>query len=166
MVHKWIQAIDKRFLNGVVLLDLRKAFNLVNHTVLLEKLAIYGCSEQAMRWFSSYLLEHQQIVQLKDTLSIPSEAITDVPQGSILGPLFFIVFMNDLPLNTTTNVNVNMYADDSTITATGKSTQSVKQSLNNDLQDISNWCDKNKMVINAEKTKNDDYYKSTKVAVP
>ena len=127
----------------MVLLDLRKAFDLVNHTVLLEKLAIYGCSEQA---YAMVLSEHQQIVQFKDILSNP-------PKVSIPGPLFFIVFMNDMPLNTTTNVTVDMYADDSTVTATGKSIQLVKQSLNNDLQEISNWCDENRMVINVEKTK-------------
>ena len=80
-----------------MLLDLRKAFDLVNHTVLLGKLAIYACSEQAMRWLSSYLSELQQIVQFKRTLFNPSEVITGVPQGSILRPLFFIVFMNDIP---------------------------------------------------------------------
>ena len=125
----------------------------MNHSVLLEKLAIYRCSEQALRWFSSHLSEHQQIVQFKNTLNNPSEVTTDIPRGSIPGPLFFIVFMNDMPLNTTTNVTADMYADDSTITATGKSTQSVKLSLNNDLQEISNWCDENRMGISAEKPK-------------
>ena len=162
MVHKWTQAIDKELLNGVVLLDLRKAFDLVNHTVLLEKLSIYGCSEQAMRWFSSYMSELRQIVQFKDTLSNPSEVITGVTQGSILGPLLFNVFMNYVPLSTATNVTVDMYADDYTITATGTSIQSAKQSRNNDLQELSNWRDENRMVINAEKTKtHHDYYNLT-----
>lgn len=61
--------------------------------------------------------------------------------------------MNDMPLSTRTINSVDMYADDSTISATGKTVQTIEQSLNNDLQEISKWCDENRMVINAEKTK-------------
>ena len=86
MVHKWALAIDKGLVNGVVLLDLRKAFYLVNHTVLLEKMAIYGCSQHSMQWFTSYLSERQQFVQFKGKLSHQAEIQTGVPQGSILRP--------------------------------------------------------------------------------
>ena len=65
MVHEWAMAIDKGLVKGVVLLDLRKAFDLVNHAVLLMKLAMCGCSQQSMRWFSSYLSEHKQLVLFK-----------------------------------------------------------------------------------------------------
>ena len=151
MVHKWALAIDKGLVNGVVLLDLRKAFDLVNHTVLLEKMAIYGCSQQSMQWFTSYLSERQQFVQFKGKLSQQADIQTGIPQGSILGPLLFIMFMNDMPLNV--SASVDMYADDSTITATGKTTEAVEEKLNNDLHEVSKWCEENKMVINAEKTK-------------
>lgn len=80
MVHKWATAIDNGLVNGVVLLDLRKAFDLVNHTVLLQKLAIYGCSQHSMQWFSSYLSERQQFVQFKGKLSGQAEITTGVPQ--------------------------------------------------------------------------------------
>ena len=163
----WIQPIDKGILNGVVLVDLQKTFYLVNHIFFLKKLAIYGCSEHAMRWFSSDLSERQPVVQFKDdTLSNPSEIITGVHRGSNLGPLFFTVFMNDIPLNTSTNVTVDMYADDSTITDTGKSIMPVKQSLNNDLQEICNWCNENRTVINGEKNKYLGHDNSTHVAAP
>ena len=156
-------AIDKGLVNGVVLLDLRKAFDLVNHTVLLEKMAnIYGCSQQSMQWFTSYLSERQQFVQFKGKLSQQAEIQTGVPQGSILGPLLFIMFMNDMPLNV--SASVDMYADDSTITATGKTTEAVEEKLNNDLHEVSKWCEENKMVINAEKTKDDAGHNSTEVA--
>ena len=151
MVHKWALTIDKGLVNGVVLLDLRKAFDLVNHAVLLEKMAIYGCSQQLMQWFTSYLSKRQQIVQFKGKLSHQAEIQTGVPQGSILGPLLFIMFMNDMPLNV--SASVDMYADDYIITATGKTTQAVEVKLNKDLHKISKWCEENKMVINAEKTK-------------
>ena len=78
MVHKW--AIDKGFVNGVVLLDLHKAFDFVNHTVLLDKLAICGCSQQSMRWFSSYLSERKQFVLFNGKQSEQSEITTGIPQ--------------------------------------------------------------------------------------
>ena len=72
---------------------------------------------------------------------------------TILGPLLFIVFMNDMPMSTRTICNVDMYADDSTISACGKNVEEIELKLNNDLQGISNWCDENRMVVNVEKTK-------------
>ena len=72
-------------------------------------------------------------------------------RGSILGPLLFIMFMNDMPLNV--SASVDMYADDSIITATENTTQTVEVKLNNDLHKIAKWCEENKIVINAEKTK-------------
>ena len=81
----WASAIDKGLVNGVVLLDLRKAFDIVNHTILLHKLAIYGCSQQSMRWFSSYLSERKQFVLFKGKQSEQSEITTGVPQDSISG---------------------------------------------------------------------------------
>ena len=138
MVHMWALAIDKGLVNGVVMLDLRKAFDLVNHTILLDKLSIYGCSQQWMRWFSSYLSERKQFVLFKGKQSEQSEITTGVPRGSILGPLFFIVFMNDRPMSTRTINNVDMYADDSTTSVCGKNIQEIELKLNNDLQKISN----------------------------
>ena len=136
MVHKWASAIDKGLVNGVVLLDLRKAFDLVNHTILLDKLSVYGCSQQSMRWLSSYLPERKQFVLFKGKQSGLSEITTGVPQGSILGQLFFILFMNDMPMSTRTINNVDMYADDSTIGVCGKNIQEIELKLNNELQEI------------------------------
>ena len=136
MVHTWASAIDKGLVNGVVLLNLRKAFNLVNRTILLDKLSIYGCSQQSMQWFSSYLSERKQFVLFKGEQSELSEITTGVPQGSILGPLFFIVLMNDMPMSTRTINNVDMYADDSTISVCGKNIQEIELKLNNELQEI------------------------------
>ena len=91
MVHKWASAIDKGLVNSVVLLDQRTAFDIVIRTILLDKLALYGCSQQSMRWFSAYLSKRKQFVLFKGKQSEHSEITTGVPQGSILGPLFFIV---------------------------------------------------------------------------
>ena len=90
--------------------------------------------------------ERRQFVLFK---SEQSEIKTGVPQSSILGPLFLIVFMNDMPK---TISNVDMYADDSTMSACGKSVQEIELKLNNDLQEISKWCDEYRIVVNIENT--------------
>ena len=97
------------------------------------------------------LVRAPAVCPIQGKLSHQADIQTWIPQGSILGPLLFIMFMNDMPLNVC--AYVDMYADDSTITATGKTTEAVEEKLNNDLHEVSKWCDENKMVINAENTK-------------
>ena len=152
MVHKWALAIDRGLLNGIVLLDLRKAFDLVNHEILLEKLEIYGCSAGSMTWFASYLTGRKQMVSFRGHLSDIETVTVCVPQGSILGPLFFIIFMNDMPLNTGSHDPVDMYADDSTVSASGNTLEHRQASLKNDLENVLQSCDVNRMVMNTDKT--------------
>ena len=94
-----------------------------------------------------------------------SEIITGVPQGSILRPLFFIVFMNDMPMSIRTVSNVDMYADNSATSACGN-LQKFEQKLDNNLQRISNWCDENRMVIDVEQNEDRDRHYPAKVAIP
>ena len=93
------------------------------------------------------------MVSFRGYLSDMATVTVGVPQGSILGPLFFIIFMNDMPLNTGSDDPVDMYADDSTVSAPGNTLKHLEASLNNDLENVLQWCDVNRMVINTDKTK-------------
>jgi hypothetical protein len=151
LVQSWTAAINEGKLVGAVFIDLRKAFDLVNHDILLEKLSLYKCNENAMSFFRSYLTTRSQNVVVDNRVSSQLEVDCGVPQGSILGPLFFILFINDLPLYV--DNEFDMYADDSTLHTTGKTIESLEFSLQRDLEEISTWCRRNKMVINPTKTK-------------
>ena len=99
----------------------------------------------------SYLTGRTQCVQIKNYLSSPSPVCYGVPQGSILGPLLFILFVNDLPLHS--SLELDLYADDSTSHSSGKTINELNDKLSTAMEDIQQWCSSNGMVINGTKTK-------------
>ena len=150
LIHMWTSNMDNGLLNGIVFVDFRKAFDLVDTNLLLQKLAMYHCDKTSLAWFKSYLQDRRQCVQYKSSLSSPKQVSHGVPQGSILGPLLFITYVNDLPLHITSNMD--MYADDSTIHTSAHTVNELNDKLN-DMVNMKNWCANNNMVINREKTK-------------
>ena len=98
------------------MVDFRKAFDLFDHQILLKKLKSYKCSETCLSWFRSYLFNRTHRVAVNNELSDSSTVNCGVPQGSILGPLLFLLFINDLPLSLHDTISaVDLYADDTTI---------------------------------------------------
>ena len=152
LTTRWLKSMNDGLMTGVILLDLRKAFDLVNHTLLLEKLKLYQCCGKTLEWFTSYLNERKQMVNFKNNISDPELVKSGVPQGSILGPLLFILFMNDIPLEINEGA-LEMYADDSTVSVSGKTVKEIETKLNTSARQIATWCSENKMAVNVEKTK-------------
>ena len=152
MINRWLNAINSSQMIGMVMIDFRKAFDLVDHTLLLKKLKYYKISEATISWFSSYLLGRKQKVFVNNSSSESENIICGVPQGSILGPLLFLIFINDLPLYID-NVLTDLYADDTTFYFIDTSQACIEQQLQTALFKLSEWCKENGMLINTTKTK-------------
>ena len=113
MIEKWYNYINFNKLIGCLALDFRKAFDVLPHKILLSKLSLYGCDELSLSWFQSYLHNRSQTVQMNDICSNFNFIMHGVPQGSILGPLLFIIFINDLHFSVK-HSSLTEYADDTT----------------------------------------------------
>ena len=147
----WSVNIDKGLFNGVIFIDLKKAFDTIDHEILLNKLLNYGVDQQSIKWFESYLSNRFQRVSVNGSLSDPSAVDFGVPQGSNLGPLLFLVFINDLP-NCLSMGSARMFADDTNISVIGQSITDLEPVLNAELQNIREWLLSNRLSLNVAKT--------------
>ncbi|CAB4041675.1 Hypothetical predicted protein, partial [Paramuricea clavata] len=145
--------LDKDKVSGMVLIDYCKAFDMVDHELLLKKLEVYGIVNHELQWCQSYLLNRKQVVRLGGKMSSEVVMKYGVPQGSILGPLFFILFINDLPLHVTSQID--LYADDTTIIDSSdfSNISNLELSLNSSVSEVQHWANANKLSINESKTK-------------
>ena len=132
--------------------DLSKAFDTVNHEILLLKLCHLGLKMSAVSWFQSYLTNRQQSTKNGSRLSSPKQVSNGIPQGSILGPLLFICYINNL-LNCLSNADCFLYADDTAILVKGRSNDEISAKLNREFEKVDHWFSCNKLSVNNSKTK-------------
>ena len=146
--------MDQRKISVIVLLDLSKAFDSIQHDLMLCKLRKAGVSETACAWFESYLSQRTQVVKIQNTLSHPLPVTVGVPQGSILGPVLFTLYVNDL-LQVPKHCKAFGYVDDTKLFLGFPSNQlcEIISAVNEDLKEISSWCCRNSLLINPDKTK-------------
>ena len=150
MFDRWVQAASLGKVSGIVLLDLSAAFDLVDHNYLVKKLEIYGLDNDCLKWISSYLGNRYQAVWIDNVISEFLKCEIGVPQGSNLGPLFFLIFFNDLLYTLTSSVD--SYADDTTLTSSGDSVEDIESKLNKDCERVCKWMKCNRLKLNPDKT--------------
>ena len=136
---------------GMILINLQKAFDTIDHDMLLKKLSAICFSNHTIGWFKSYLSNRLFRVNLGNCYSDPSNITCGVPQGSILGPLLFLIYVNDM--SQTVKSNPFLYADDSCLIFQGKDVTEIEKQLNGDFTNICEWFVDNRLSIHFSKDK-------------
>ena len=150
--NDWYINMDRKLFNLIVFIDLKKAFDTVNHQILLDKLSLHGIKGNAYSLLKSYLTDRTQKCEVNGSISSERNIKCGVPQGSILGPLFFLLYINDLP-SCLDQTKPRLFADDTNITAAGNSLNEVEDAVNSDLERLRKWLITNKLSLNVAKTK-------------
>ena len=144
-------SIDNGKFGCGIFVDLRKAFDTVNHEILLSKLEHYGIRDSMLNWFRSYLTDCKQFVTINGNSSELLNNNCGVPQGSVLGPLLFLLYINDLP-NISRVLNFYLFADDTNIYYESKSLIDLERTINKELRKLYIWLNINRLSLNIDKT--------------
>ena len=142
--------MDKSLITGVVLIDLQKAFDTVDHNILAMKLEAIGLDIPSVQWFNSYISERKQFVEISHSKSDQNNVTCGVPQGSILGPLLFSIYVNDMIQ--AVNCDLYLYADDSALVISGNDCKILETQLCTELKHLVDWLEENKLSIHLGKT--------------
>ena len=145
------RSLDNKKLTIGIFVDLSKAFDTLNHEILIDKLAHYGIRGVAQNWFRSYLEKREQFVAINDNWSLGSKISTGVPQGSILGPLLFLLYINDI-VNSSEVLRFILFADDTNIFYSGSNADELFCIVNHELVHVVRWFKVNRLSVNLKKT--------------
>uniref|UniRef100_A0A3Q3KL62 Reverse transcriptase domain-containing protein n=1 Tax=Monopterus albus TaxID=43700 RepID=A0A3Q3KL62_MONAL len=145
-------AMDEKKYTMGIFIDLKKAFDTVNHELLMDKLDKYGIRGMVGKWIRSYLTQRRQFVRLGEYQSSELNIVCGVPQGSVLGPKLFILYINDI-CKVSETVKMVLFADDTTIWASDENLQQLSVRVSEEFGKIKKWCDNNLLSLNLEKTK-------------
>ena len=151
VIDDWLEALNDREVVAVCFLDISKCFDAISHELLLLKLQYFGVHGTELRWFESYLSGRKQAVSLNGKLSKPGQVSIVIPQGGVLGPVLFLLFINDI----TQSVNAgtcNIFADDVAIYTSCKTVEDAESQLQICINEIDRWYKNNRLKINADKT--------------
>ena len=146
-----IKTLDNKNFGCSIFLDLQKAFDTVNHQILLSKLEHYGIHGITLAWFKSYLGSRSQYVSVNVQNSIHLSVTCGVPQGFVLGPLLFLLYINDLP-SSSSKLSFYLVADDTNIYFESDSLNKLQEVVNRELKHVKKWLDANKLALNVDKT--------------
>ena len=144
-------SLDNRKFGCGIFIDLQKAFDTVNHEVLLTKLEHYGIRGTVLDWFKPYLTDRKQYVSVNGSNSSYLNVTCWVPQGSVLGPLLFLIYINDLPYSSSKLI-FYLFADDTNIYCEAENLDLLQRTVNNELKKVKIWLDVNKLSLNIDKT--------------
>ena len=148
--NDWYVNIDRGKFIAMIFIDLKNAFDTVDYHILLNKMRNYGIDGLEYRWFSSYLNNRRQFCRVNGVSSDPAEINIGVPQGSCLGPLLFLIYINDLPF-ALKRAKVTMYADDTAISFSSNDMEEIDAVVNAELACVEKWLQGNKLSLNVVK---------------
>ena len=144
--------MDKKLYTCGIFTDLQKAFDTVNHSILLQKLSHYGIRGIVNDWFTSYLVGRKQITEIGPRSKSSKEILlSGVPQGSVLGPLLFLIYVNDI-CNSCNKLKFDLFADDTNLLYADKNLKSLESAVNNELYKVYTWLTANKLSLNIKKS--------------
>lgn len=158
LVDKITESLDNREVTVGVALDFRKAFDTIDFSILLNKLLKIGIRGVCYKWFESYINNRQQYVQLCNTDSSIMEVSCGVPQGSILGPILFLLYINDLP--SSSKLLPIIFADDTNVFYSSKSLNDCVQFINSEMKGLAQWIRANRLSLNLDKTQSITFSRS------